>query len=228
MNGGAGTAAERARSEGEEPIRIVISDGHEMVRTGLCLLLARELDLTIVSDVPDVAAAARALAEHHAEVLVLDLGLPGPASLVAVRELRESHPGTALVVVAPHNDQELAREALGLGASAFVVKSAPGSELIEAIRMAGAGRTYLSPGVRASPAVGSGRQGSRAPAGLELSRRELEVLKLIARGHTNAEVATQLYLSVRTVESHRARIQRKLGRTGRAELVAHARGLGLV
>ncbi len=110
-----------------------------------------------------------------------------------------------------------------------MVKSAPGAELIGAIRLAAAGRTYLSPELGARLAIDSSRR-HRADesAGRELSRREVEVLKLIARGHTNAEIADQLYLSVRTVESHRARIQQKLGRSGRAELVAHARGLGLI
>jgi len=211
----------------QAPITIVISDGHEMVRTGLCLLLAREPDLTVVADVPDAAGAAHALAEHEPRVLVLDLGLPGPASLAAVPELRESHPGTAIVVVALSSDPELAREALGLGASAFVVKSAPAAELIGAIRLAAAGRTYLGPELGARLAMNSGRRPITDASARELSRRELEVLKLIARGHTNAEIANRLYLSVRTVESHRARIRRKLGRASRAELVAHARGLGL-
>lgn len=219
----------KTHTDGEPPIAVVISDGHEMVRAGLCLLLAREPDLVIVSDVSDATAAGRAVADHDAGVLVLDLGLPGPASLAAVPGLRESHPGTAIVVLALQSDPELAREAFGLGARAFVVKSAPGAELVAAIRLAAAGRTYLSPELEARLAIDDGRhRGAGEPTGGELSRRELEVLKLIARGHTNAEIANQLYLSVRTIESHRARIQRKLGRTGRAELVAHARGLGLI
>lgn len=229
MNGDAQARDVTAQTGSNEPITIVISDGQEMVRAGLCLLIAREPDLVIVADVPDGASAARALAEHDARVLVFDLGLPGRASLAAVSDLRESHPDAAIVVIAPQSDPELAREALGLGASAFVVKAAPGTELIGAIRLAAAGRTHLSPELGARLATARGRRSSSdASVARELSLRELEVLKLIARGHTNAEIANQLYLSVRTVESHRARIQRKLGRTGRAELVAHARGLGLV
>ncbi|MDQ2896733.1 MAG: response regulator transcription factor, partial [Actinomycetota bacterium] len=125
-----------APTGGSEPIRIVISDGHEMVRAGLCLLLAREPDLTVAFDVPDAAAAARVLAAHHADVLVFDLGLPGAASLAVVPALRESHPGMAVVVLALQSDPKLAREALNLGVSAFVVKSAPAQELIGAIRLA--------------------------------------------------------------------------------------------
>ncbi len=229
MSGGAEIRDRTAPTGDREPIRIVISDGHEMVRAGLCLLLAREPDLTVAFDVPDAAAAAGVLAAHHADVLVFDLGLAGAASLAIVPALRESHPGTAIVVLALQSDPKLAREALALGVSAFVVKSAPAQELIGAVRLAAAGRTYLSPELGARLAIDSGRRPSRdESAGRGLSRRELEVLKLIARGHTNAEMANQLYLSVRTVESHRAHIQQKLGRTGRAELVAHARGLGLV
>jgi two-component system response regulator NreC len=223
------SAGERAQVGWEDRITIVISDGQEMVRKGLCLLLAREPDLVIVADVPDTSTADRALTAFDPDVLVLDLGLRGPASLAAVPELREAHPRCAIVVLALQGDPELARETLGLGASAFVVKSAPSAELIGAIRLVAAGRTYLSPELGARLAIDSSRR-HRADeaAGHELSRREIEVLKLIARGHTNAEIANQLYLSVRTVESHRARIQQKLGRTGRAELVAHARGLGLI
>jgi two-component system response regulator NreC len=224
-----GPAAGGAQIDWEDRITIVVSDGQEMVRTGLCLLLAREPDLVIVADVSDGAAAASALTAFDPDVLVLDLGLRGPASLAAVPELREAHPRCAIVVLALQGDPELARETLGLGASAFVVKSAPGAELIGAIRLVAAGRTYLSPELGAQPAIDRNRRhGPDGPGGRELSRRELEVLKLIGRGHTNAEIANQLYLSVRTVESHRARIQQKLGRTGRAELVAHARGLGLI
>ncbi|MDQ6728741.1 MAG: response regulator transcription factor, partial [Actinomycetota bacterium] len=130
-----------APTGGSEPIRIVISDEHEMVRAGLCLLLAREPDLTVTFDVPDAAAAAGVLAAHHVDVLVFDVGLPGSASLAVVPALRESHPGTAIVAVALQSDPKLAREALGLGVSAFVVKSAPAQELIGAIRLAAAGRT---------------------------------------------------------------------------------------
>ena len=129
----------------QDQITIVVSDGQEMVRTGLCLLLAREPDLIVVADVRDAGAAAGAIDAHDPDVLVLDLGLRGPASLTVVPELREAHPGCAIVVLAMPGDPELARETLGLGASAFVLKSAPGDELIGAIRLAAAGRTYLSP-----------------------------------------------------------------------------------
>lgn len=229
MTGEPGSAGVLPRVGADDPITVVISEGHEMIRAGLCLLVAREPDLVIVADVSEGAAAARALVAHAPDVLVLDPGLPGPASLAAVPELREAHPDCAIVVLALPGDPELAREAFALGASAFVVKSAPAGELIGAIRLAAAGRTYLSPELGAPRAIASGRRhGPDESAGLALSRRELEVLTLIGRGHTNAEIATQLYLSVRTVESHRARIQQKLGRSGRAELVAHARGLGLI
>lgn len=213
----------------EDRITVVISDGQEMVRTGLCLLLAGEPDLVIVADVPDAGATAGALAALEPDVLVLALELRGPASLAMIPELRQAHPGCAIVVLALEGDPELAHEILGLGAGAFVVKSAPAAELIGAIRLVAAGRGYLSPEPGARPAIdGSRRPGPDEPPGRELSRRELEVLKLIGRGHTNAEIANQLFLSVRTVESHRGRIQQKLGCTGRAELVAHARGLGLI
>ena len=229
MTGAPGPVGAGRQPGGEEAVTIVLSDGHEMVREGLCLLLAREPGLTLVADVADGAAAARALGAHDPDVLVLDLGPVGPAGLVTVARLREAHPACAIVVLALHGDPGLAREALNLGASAFVVKTAPGAELIGAIRLVAAGGTYLSSVLGARLAIdGDRRHRFDESAGRELSRRELEVLRLIGCGHTNAEIAGQLYLSVRTVESHRARIQQKLGRSGRAELVAHARGLGLI
>lgn len=215
-----------AREPRTELITVVLADAHEMVRDGLRLVLEREDGIAVLADVPGPLEAEAALHAGDPVVLVLDPGLPGAADLAPVAALHGAFPDTAIVIVAVQSDPELAGEALRLGASAYVLKSAPAAELVRAIRLAAGGGTYLSPELGARLAGRDSRRGAR-PGPDELSRRELEVLRLIAGGYTNAEIAHQLYLSVRTVESHRARIQHKLGLSGRAELVAHARALGL-
>jgi two-component system, NarL family, response regulator NreC len=149
-------------------------------------------------------------------VLVLDLNMPGPPSLPAIPDLAKQ---TAVVVLTMQNDPAFAREALRSGAHGYVLKEAADAELVQAVRAAAAGRTYLNPELGAKLAAAPPE-----PAGPpdDLTEREVEILRLIALGHTNAEIGKQLYLSVRTVESHRAHIQQKTRRTTRSELVRYA------
>jgi two-component system response regulator NreC len=146
--------------------------------------------------------------------------MPEGSSLPAIPRFRDASPETRIVVLTMQNDAELAREALLAGATGFVLKEAAETELIQAVRSAAEGRTYLNPELGARLATET-PGGSRSPD--DLSPREVEVLRLIALGHTNSEIAKQLFLSVRTVESHRAHIQQKTQRTSRAALVAYAR-----
>jgi two-component system response regulator NreC len=214
-------AADERRSD---QITIVIADDHEVVRAGLRLLLDAQEGFEVVSEAGDVELAERRVAAYHPRVLVLDVNMPGGSSLSAIPRLRETAPQTNIVVLTMQNDPELARDALRAGATGFVLKEAAQAELIQAVRLAAEGRTYLNPELGAR-LVTEGPANRPAPD--DLSQRELEVLRLIALGHTNSEIATQLYLSVRTVESHRAHIQHKTGRFTRAELVAYARQLRL-
>ncbi|MFL5819550.1 MAG: response regulator [Solirubrobacteraceae bacterium] len=205
--------------------RIVIADDHAVVRSGLRLLLDSEPDLEVVAEASDVATTRQCLGEHQPEVLVFDLHMPGEPSLPAIPQLRESFPGTAVVVLTMQNDPAFAREALRAGALGYVLKEAADNELVQAIRMAATGRTYLNPELGARVAA----QPPTPPGPPDdLTEREVEVLRLIALGHTNSEIGEQLYLSVRTVESHRAHIQQKTRRSTRAELVSYAREHGLV
>jgi two-component system response regulator NreC len=203
-----------------DAITIVIADDHQVVRAGLRLLLESESGFQVVAEAGDVATTERRVAAYHPRVLILDLNMPGEASLPAIPRLRGSSPITNIVVLTMQNDPAFAREALRAGATGYVLKEAADSELVQAVRMAADGRTYLNPelGARlaAEPATPDGPPD-------DLSVRELEVLRLIALGHTNSEIASRLYLSVRTVESHRAHIQQKTRRTSRADLVAYAR-----
>jgi two-component system response regulator NreC len=158
-------------------------------------------------------------------VLVLDLNMPGSPSLPAIPEFRAESPDTQIVILTMQTDPVFAREALQAGASGYVLKESAGDELVEAVRQVASGHTYLNPQLGAKLAAAPSE-----PAGLpdDLTERELEVLRLIALGHTNSEIAEQLYLSVRTVESHRAHIQQKLRRSSRAELVRYALEQGLL
>jgi two-component system, NarL family, response regulator NreC len=158
-------------------------------------------------------------------VLVLDLNMPGGSSLQEIPTIREQAPMTAIVVLTMQNDPSFARQALQTGALGFVLKESADDELLEAIRLAAVGENYLNPRLGARLAAQPPE-----PAGPpdDLSERELEVLRLIALGHTNAEIAEHLFLSVRTVESHRSHIQQKTRRSSRAELVRYALDHGLV
>ena len=207
------------------PIRIVLADDHAVVRRGLQLLLEAEDGFEVVGSVGDTEAAIRTTRGHKPDVLVLDLNMPGGSSLEAIPEILAASPGTAIAVLTMQNEPAFARQALSAGALAYVLKEAADEELVEAVRRAAAGETYLNPQLGARMAAEPPQ-----PAGPpdDLSQREVEVLRMIALGHTNAEIAEQLFLSIRTVESHRAHIQQKLRRSSRADLVRYALDHGLV
>ena len=211
-------------AEARETVTIVIADDHAVVRTGLRMLLDAESGLEVVAEAGDVPAAVRSVHGHRPRVLVLDLNMPGESSLAAIPTLLEISPTTGVVVLTMQNDPAFAREALQAGALAYVLKEAADDELVQAVRMAAAGKTYLNPQLGARLAAEPAQ-----PAGPpdDLTEREVEVLRLIALGHTNTEIGEHLYLSVRTVESHRAHIQQKLRRSSRAELVRYAIEHGL-
>jgi two-component system response regulator NreC len=198
-------------------IRVVIADDHAVVRRGLREVLDVEEGLEVVAEAQDLDGARRYVRGHHPDVLVLDLNLPEGLSLGAIPQIREEFPATQIVVLTMQNEPAYARQALGAGALGYVLKEAAESELVEAVRRAAAGDTYLNPRLGA-------RVAAEPPPGPPdgLSERELEVLRMIALGHTNAEIAEQLYLSVRTVETHRAHIQQKLRLGSRSELVRYA------
>ncbi len=206
-------------------ISIVLADDHVVVRRGLRLLLEGEDGLEVVAEAGDVPDALRLVGAHRPTVLVLDLNMPGEDSLPAIPRFGEASPDTAVVVLTMQSEPGFAREALRSGARAYVLKEAADDELVEAIRAAAAGETYLNPKLGARLAAEP--DAPDAPPD-DLTDREVDVLRLIALGHTNAEIGQQLYLSVRTVETHRAHIQQKLRRTKRAELVRYALEHGLV
>lgn len=201
---------------------IVLADDHTVVRNALRLLLDAEPGFEVVAEAGDVDTAVRYVRGHKPTVLILDLNMPGRSSLDAVPDIRAASPRTEIVVLTMQNEPAFARRALQAGVRGYVVKEAADAELVQAVRSAAAGDTYLQPALGARLAAGDGGNGD------ELSERESDVLRLIALGHTNAEVAEQLYISIRTVESHRAHIQQKLSLSSRAELVRYALERGLI
>ena len=200
----------------DSPISIVIADDHAVVRSGLRMLLDAEADFSVVAEAGTVEETRAAVAERHPSVLILDLHMAGDTSLTAMPTLRCAAPNTAIVVLTMQEDPAFAREAMAAGARGYVLKEAADTELVAAIRSVASGGTYLQPEVGAKlAAAGPSDDGP-------LTRRETEILQLVALGHTTAEIAESLHLSARTVETHRSNIQSKLNLTRRADLVRYA------
>jgi two-component system, NarL family, response regulator NreC len=216
-----------ARSEEVDPdegtTTIVLADDHAVVRTALRMLLESEPGFEVVAEAGDAPNAIRYVRGHKPHVLILDLNMPGPSSLDSIPEIKEASPDTQIVILTMQAETGFARQALQAGVVGYVLKEAADDELVQAVRSAAAGETYLQ------PALGA-RLAAEPDRGVEdeLSEREIEVLRRIALGYTNSEIAEQLFLSIRTVESHRAHIQQKLGLTTRSELVRYALDNGLV
>jgi two-component system response regulator NreC len=209
----------RAARADRDKTTVVIADDHTVVRQGLRLLIDAEPAMQVVAEAGTVPDAERLTRAHRPTVLVLDLNMHGESGLDAIPRIREQSPDTAIVVLTMQDDPGFARQALQTGALGFVLKEAADEELLEAIHLAARGENYLNP--RLGARLATAPTGPAGPPD-DLTDREVEVLRLIALGHTNTEIADQLFLSTRTVETHRAHIQRKIRRTTRADLVRYA------
>src|ERR671919_2824552 len=205
------------------PITVVLADDHAVVRSALRRLLEDEADLEVVAEAGDAEAAIRYTNGHRPSVLILDINMPGGSGLTAIPEIRRQSPETQIVMLTMQYETLAARHALQAGVLGYILKEAASEELVKAVRLASEGKTYLQPELGA-------RLAAEPEAGDpdDLSAREVEVLRLIALGHTNNEIAERLYLSVRTVESHRAHVQQKLNLSSRSELVRYAIERGLI
>lgn len=208
-------------------LSVVIADDHPVVRAGMRALLSRDESFEIVAESSTVPETVQAVAEEQPSVLVLDLTMAGQSSLPSIPDLLAASPGTRILILTMQEDPAFARAALRIGAAGYLLKEAAAEELVGAARQVAQGATYLQPAMGARLAIAdAGAPG--AVADVSLTARELRVLSLLALGHTNQEVAKRLYVSVRTVETHRARIRDKLGTETRAELIAAARERGLL
>jgi two-component system, NarL family, response regulator NreC len=209
----------------DRPIRVLIADDHAVVRDGVRTVLEREHgEFDIVAEAADVPSTIKEVREHKPDLLTLDLTMPGGSSLAALPTCFVAHPTLAVAILTMREDPEYARQALRAGARSYVLKEAEPAELLQAFRLAVAGSNYLHPRLGAQMAAGED-----APSdGISLSEREREVIRLIANGYTNPEIAEQLHVAERTVKTYRARAIEKLGFSSRAEITAYARKLGLV
>jgi len=203
----------------DAPTTVVLADDHTIVRSGLRVLLERDGAAEVVAEAGDADSALRYVRGHRPDIVILDLSMPGRESLDVIPEILQVSPDTRVVILTMHPEPAFARAALRAGASGYVLKDAAHLELVNALEAARAGRTYVAPAMGARLA----REPTDPPPRPDgLSERELEVLQLLALGHTNAEIAAKLSISARTVETHRAHIQDKIGRGARSQLVKYA------
>ena len=221
--------ADRAEQgvEAVSRLSVVIADDHPVVRAGMRALLSQDESFEIVAESSTVPETVQAVAKEQPSVLVLDLTMAGQSSLPSIPDLLAASPGTRILILTMQEDPAFARAALRIGAAGYLLKEAAAEELLGAARQVARGATYLQPAMGARLAV-AGAGASGTDGDVSLTARELRVLSLLALGHTNQEVARRLFVSVRTVETHRARIRDKLGTETRAELIAAARERGLL
>jgi two-component system, NarL family, response regulator NreC len=208
-------------------IRVVIVDDHALVRSGLRLLLDAEDDITVEDEAGNAEDAIRLARLHKPDVVLLDVVMPGQSGLEAAPEIKEAAPKAQILILSMQDDPSYVREAFAVGASGYLLKEAADAELVAAVREVAAGRRYVHPVLGARLAAAQAEAEARAAAD-PLSDREREVLRLLALGHTNQEIAKMLFISVRTAETHRAHIMQKLRLSTRAELVRYALQHGLL
>lgn len=210
-----------------EETRVALCDDHAVVRSGLRRIIEDEPGLHVVGEAGSAQEAADVASAERPDVFVMDLGLPGTNGIEATREVLRVSPATAVLVLTVHDDVAYLRKAFEAGARGYLVKDAADVDLVQAIREVARGHEYVHPRLGAA-LLGKATVGRIAGPGGELSEREIEVLRLVALGNTNSDIAKRLVVSVRTVESHRAHVQQKLNIKARADLVRFARDHGVL
>ena len=206
---------------------VLIVDDHAVVRAGLKLLLDAEQDLEAVGEAGSAREAIFQARSLKPDVILMDVVMPEQSGLEVVPQLLHEHPETKVLVLSMQDDPRYVHEAFAAGASGYVLKEAADTELVAAIREVARGGRYVHPELGARLVAAEAQEAKRAEED-PLSEREREVLRLLALGHTNQEIAKQLYISVRTAETHRAHIMQKLRLSSRAELVRYALAQGLL
>jgi two-component system response regulator NreC len=210
------------------PIHILIADDHGVLRAGLRTLLNAEPDLEVIAEASDGNDVLRLASELRPDIVLLDISMPGPGGIEVTRRLKEALPELRVLILTAHEDESMLREAVQVGAAGYIIKRAVESELINAIHSVWRGDLYVHPAMtRALLKEMSLFPVSAEPAVESLTPREIEVLRLIAKGYTNGQIAKELNLSVRTIESHRANLMGKLELRSRVELVRYAMEHGL-
>ena len=210
------------------PIQILIADDHGVLRAGLRTLLNAEPNLEVIAEASDGNDVLRLASELRPDIVLLDISMPGPGGIEVTRRLKEMLPELRVLILTAHEDESLLREAVQAGAAGYIIKRAVESELINAIHSVWRGDLYVHPAMtRALLKETSLFPAIPEPSMESLTPREIEVLRLIAKGYTNGQIAKELSLSVRTVESHRANLMGKLELRSRVELVRYAMEHGL-
>jgi two-component system, NarL family, response regulator NreC len=202
-------------------IRVLVCDDHALVRSGLCRLLEAEAGFEVVGEAADADDALARVAECRPDVLLLDVVMPGRSGIDALPDIRAAAPASRVLMLSMQDDPSYVRKAFAAGADGYLVKEAADADLVQAIHDVASGHRYVHPSLGARLATLEAEALHRSEAD-PLSEREHEVLRLLALGHTNQEIAGLLFISVRTAESHRARIMQKLKLASRAELVRYA------
>jgi two-component system, NarL family, response regulator NreC len=211
-------------------ISVLIADDHSVLRSGLRLLLSAQSDIRVVGEAADGLEVSTKARELRPDVVLLDLSMPGPPSGTVIREIQRACPTTRVLVLTMHDDAAYLRAALSAGASGYLVKKAADAELMTAIRAVHAGRTFVDLTQADEPASFAAGHNGAVPwqAPKTLSRREREVLRFLAQGNSNHQIAETLRVSVKTVETYRARLSDKLGLKGRSDLYRFAAESGLL
>jgi two-component system response regulator NreC len=213
-------------SKGQK-IKILVADDHAILRSGLRMLINSQQDMEVVADAPDGFEAARLAKERRPHIALLDITMAGGGTK-ALEQILASSPETRVLILTMHDDVAYLRSVLAAGASGYVLKRAVDADLLSAIRAVHRGGTFVDPVLAdtlAEPAIGPGKK--RAGKNL-LSQRELQVLELVAQGHSSKQIADRILVSVKTVETYRARIASKLGLKSRSDMVKYALEFGLL
>jgi two-component system, NarL family, response regulator NreC len=204
------------------PIRVLLADDHETVRQGLKLLVDGQRDMTVVAEAADGHAAVRWAQELEPDVVVMDVSMPGMNGLRATRAIKQAKPHVAVISLTRHGDDAYLQELLRAGVSGYVLKQSPSTELLRAIRVVAQGGQHVDVNLpnrgHGFPVLAANKTDGR-PA---ITERETEVLRLLAWGHSNKEIAAQLHVSVKTIEVHKANASRKLSLRGRIDIVRYA------
>jgi two-component system, NarL family, response regulator NreC len=208
-------------------IRVLVVDDHAVVRAGLRRVLDAEADIETVGEAANADRAVFEAMEHKPDVVLMDVMMPGKSGIEGMPALLQAVPDTKVLILSMQDDPRYVQEAFDAGASGYVLKEAADTEVVAAVRAVARGERYVHPALGARLIEAAAAERKRAEVD-PLSEREREVLRLLALGHTNQEIAKMLYISVRTAETHRAHIMQKLGLSSRAELVRHALAEGLL
>jgi len=212
------------------PVRVLVADDHAVLRAGLRMLLEVQHDMAVAGEAGDGVEVLQKARELQPDVVLMDLSMPGPPSGDVIRQVLRGCPETRVLVLTMHDDPAYLASAMAAGAAGYVVKKVADSELLSAIRAVHAGRTFVdltqSLGSTSHAVPGTGGAESERPK--DLSPREREVLRFLAQGYSNQQIATQIKVSVKTVETHRTRLSEKLGLKGRAELYRFAVESGIL